>query len=147
VTCRVPQRIRWRARRLARRGAEHGVGRSGGLRLELPEAGEPVLPGRAVAGARLGDDPSFVGGGAAMFGDALRIAMGMASEASRQRRHEFLTTEHLLLGLLREPRACEILEACGADLKALERDLVEYLDGIQGIEVEGDYQPIQTLGF
>jgi ATP-dependent Clp protease ATP-binding subunit ClpA len=82
-----------------------------------------------------------------MFTDDLRVAMGMALEDARQRRHEFLTLEHLLYGLLHDPRASEILEACGANLKQLERDLVEHLDGVEGIDIEGDYEPIQTLGF
>ncbi len=82
-----------------------------------------------------------------MFSDDLRVAMGMALEDARQRRHEFLTLEHLLFGLLHDPRASEILEACGANLKTLEKDLVEYLDGVEGIDIEGDYEPIQTLGF
>jgi ATP-dependent Clp protease ATP-binding subunit ClpA len=82
-----------------------------------------------------------------MFSDDLRVAMGMALEDARQRRHEFLTLEHLLYGLLHDPRASEILEACGADLKGLEKELVEYLEGVDPIDVEGDYEPIQTLGF
>src|SRR5688572_16422916 len=82
-----------------------------------------------------------------MFSDDLRVAMGMALEDARQRRHEFLTLEHLLYGLLHDPRASEILEACGADLKALEKDVLEYLEGIDPIEITGDYDPVQTLGF
>jgi ATP-dependent Clp protease ATP-binding subunit ClpA len=82
-----------------------------------------------------------------MFSDALRVALGMAMEDAKKRRHEFLTLEHLLYGLLHEPRASEVLEACGADLKALEKEVVEFLDGVEGIDVEGDYEPIQTLGF
>jgi len=72
--------------------------------------------------------------------------MGMAVTTAMDRRHEFLTLEHLLYGLLHEPRASEILEACGADLQALEKDVVAYLDGVESIEVEGEYEPIQTLG-
>src|SRR4029079_633049 len=82
-----------------------------------------------------------------MLSEDLRVAMGIALEDARQRRHEFLTLEHLLFGLLHDPRASEILEACGANLKTLEKDLVEYLDGVEGIDIEGDYEPIQTLGF
>jgi ATP-dependent Clp protease ATP-binding subunit ClpA len=82
-----------------------------------------------------------------MFSDDLRVAMGMSLEDAKHRRHEFLTLEHLLYGLLHDPRASEVLEACGASLKQLEKDTVEYLDGIEGIDVEGDYEPIQTLGF
>ena len=82
-----------------------------------------------------------------MFSDDLRVAMGMALETARNRRHEFLTLEHLLYGLLHDPRASEILEACGADLKQLEKDVLEYLEGIDPIEITGDYDPVQTLGF
>ncbi|MEM6926322.1 MAG: ATP-dependent Clp protease ATP-binding subunit ClpA [Myxococcota bacterium] len=82
-----------------------------------------------------------------MFTDNLRMAMGMAIEDAKERRHEFLTLEHLLYGLLHEPRASEILEACGADLTRLEQQLKEYLDGVEGIDIDGDYEPIQTLGF
>jgi ATP-dependent Clp protease ATP-binding subunit ClpA len=82
-----------------------------------------------------------------MFSDALRVAIGMAIEDAKKRRHEFLTLEHLLYGLLHDPRASEVLEACGANLKSLEKEVVEFLDGVEGIDVEGDYEPIQTLGF
>ncbi len=82
-----------------------------------------------------------------MFSDDLRIALGMADEDARRRHHEFLLLEHLLYGLLHDPRASEILEACGADLKALEKEVLEYLDGVEGIDIEGEYEPIQTLGF
>jgi ATP-dependent Clp protease ATP-binding subunit ClpA len=82
-----------------------------------------------------------------MFTDDLRVALGMAVESARTRRHEFTTLEHLLYGLLHDPRASEILEACNVDLKLLEKDIVEYLDGIDPIDIEGDYTPIETLGF
>jgi len=82
-----------------------------------------------------------------MLGDDLRIALGMALENARNRKHEFLTTEHLIHGLLHDPRASEILQACGADLNQLEKDVEAVLDTFEGIEVDEDYDPIQTLGF
>ncbi len=82
-----------------------------------------------------------------MFTDELRVAMGMAATTAIDHRHEFLTLEHLLFGLLHDPRASEILEACGADLEKLEKDVVDYLDGVESIDVEGEYEPIQTLGY
>ena len=60
-----------------------------------------------------------------MLSDDLRVAIGMAIEQARADRHEFLTLEHLLHGLLHEPRAAEILEACGVNLEALEKDVQE----------------------
>jgi ATP-dependent Clp protease ATP-binding subunit ClpA len=73
--------------------------------------------------------------------------MGMAMTTAQERKHEFLTLEHLLYGLLHDPRASEVLEACGANLAELEKQVVAYLEGVESIEVEGEYEPIQTLGF
>ncbi len=82
-----------------------------------------------------------------MLSDELRVALGVALERAYQRRHEFLTLEHLLLALLHEPRASEILEACGADLDELERELSELIDGFEQLPGEKEHQPAQTLGF
>ena len=82
-----------------------------------------------------------------MLGDDLRVALQMAVEFARQRRHEFLTLEHLLYGLLHDPRACEVLEACGVNLKSLERDVMVLLDAMESIDVDGDHEPVQTIGF
>ena len=79
--------------------------------------------------------------------DDLRIALGRALEFARDHRHEYLTTEHLLHALLHDPKASEILEACGADLTQLESDVVEALEDIDQVEGTGDYDPMQTVGF
>ena len=69
-----------------------------------------------------------------MLGDEVRVALGMALERARQERHEFITLEHLLLGLLHDPEASEILAACGANLKKLEAEVaaLEHKMGIHG---------------
>jgi len=82
-----------------------------------------------------------------MLSDELRVALGVALERAYQRRHEFLTLEHLLLALLHEPRASEILEACGADLEELEEELNAILDEFEAVPGDRDYQPTQTIGF
>ena len=82
-----------------------------------------------------------------MLGDELRIALGMALEHARSRKHEYLTTEHLLFGLLHDNRAADILSACGAHLPTLERDVGELLDAMESIDVSEDYDPIQTQAF
>jgi ATP-dependent Clp protease ATP-binding subunit ClpA len=82
-----------------------------------------------------------------MLGDDLRLALGTAVERAREKKHQDLTTEHLLHGLLHDPRAAEILEACGADLVALEKALEKILDGYEPIDVDGDYEPLQTPAF
>jgi len=63
-----------------------------------------------------------------MLGDDLRVALGRALEHARDERHEYLTTEHLLHALLHDPRAAEIIEACGGDLDAIEEEVTDLLD-------------------
>jgi len=83
-----------------------------------------------------------------MLSDELRIALGVALEQARTRGHEFLTLEHLLHGLLHEPRASEILEACGANLKKLEKDVEGVLASFEKLDgAATDYEPEQTLAF
>lgn len=82
-----------------------------------------------------------------MLSDELRVALGMAVERARERRHEFLTLEHLLYGLLHDPAATDILEACGADLEALEREVDDILNAFEVFGEREDYEPVQTMGF
>src|SRR5512139_3482140 len=72
----------------------------------------------------------------------LQNAVGEA----RRRRHEYVTLEHLLHAMTKDKVATEVLLACGADLKALERELEEYLD--RTLESLGTTQdPEQTAAF
>ena len=82
-----------------------------------------------------------------MLGDDLRYALNMAIERARKDRHEFLTLEHMLYALLHEPRASEIITACGGDLKAIEEGLEEVLNGFESLPGTGEYDPVQTVGF
>jgi len=82
-----------------------------------------------------------------MLGDDLRVALSMAIEHARDHRHAYLTTEHLLLGLLHDPQATEVMVACGANLDALEAAVTESLKD-QPTETEDEaYDPIQTTSF
>ena len=82
-----------------------------------------------------------------MLSEELRVALGMAVERARASRHEFLTLEHVLLGLLHDPDAAEILEACGAGLADLEKGLDTALGELESLPGTDDYEPTQTLGF
>ena len=72
----------------------------------------------------------------------------MAFVEARQNRHEFITVEHLLLALLDNPSAAEVLRACAANTEELRRDLsgfiADHTPTVSGTE-EIDTQP--TLGF
>ncbi len=72
----------------------------------------------------------------------LQAAVGEA----RRRRHEYVTLEHLLHAMTKDRVASEVLTACGADLRLLERELEEYLD--RTLESAGAVQdPEQTAAF
>jgi len=78
----------------------------------------------------------------------LEVSLHMAFVEARQARHEFITVEHLLLSLLDNPSAAEVLRACAANLDDLRRNLRNFINDntpvIPGNE-EADTQP--TLGF
>ncbi len=84
-----------------------------------------------------------------MLGEQLRLAIGQAIGYARDRQHEFITTEHLLYGLLHDPDAAGIIEALGGDLTSLEEQIRAVLDEYPPVELlEGEtYDPAQTIGF
>ena len=83
-----------------------------------------------------------------MISQELEVSLHMAFVEARQQRHEFITVEHLLLALLDNPSASEILKACAVDFDLLRKNLTGFISEntpvIQGSE-EVDTQP--TLGF
>ncbi len=82
-----------------------------------------------------------------MIAQELEVSLHMAFMEARQKRHEFITVEHLLLALLDNPSASEVLRACAADIddlrKLLSDFVTEHTPILAGDEV--DTQP--TLGF
>jgi ATP-dependent Clp protease ATP-binding subunit ClpA len=58
-----------------------------------------------------------------MIAQELEVSLHMAFVEARQKRHEFITVEHLLLALLDNPSAAEALRACGANIEQLRKDL------------------------
>ena len=82
-----------------------------------------------------------------MIAQELEVSLHMAFMEARQKRHEFITVEHLLLALVDNPSASEVLKACAADVDDLRKQLAEFVTEhtpiLAGEEV--DTQP--TLGF
>jgi ATP-dependent Clp protease ATP-binding subunit ClpA len=82
-----------------------------------------------------------------MIAQELEVSLHMAFMEARQKRHEFITVEHLLLALLDNPSASEVLRACAADIDELRKLLADFVTEhtpiLAGDEV--DTQP--TLGF
>ena len=74
----------------------------------------------------------------------LHRALSFASE----RRHEYATLEHLLLGLADDTDAATVLRACGVDLDKLRQELGEFLDkDLPGLATERPGDPKPTAGF
>ena len=83
-----------------------------------------------------------------MIAQELEVSLHMAFVEARQQRHEFITVEHLLLALLDNPSAAEVLRACSANIDDLRKALAGFIKDntpqVSGTE-EVDTQP--TLGF
>lgn len=84
-----------------------------------------------------------------MLSRELEVTLNLAFKTAREKRHEYMTVEHLLLALLDDASAASVLKACGADLDALRDDLTEFIDStmptIPDAQLEQDTQP--THGF
>jgi ATP-dependent Clp protease ATP-binding subunit ClpA len=83
-----------------------------------------------------------------MLSKELEFCLNAGFKEARQKRHEFMTVEHLLLALLDAAQVMEILQACGVDMELLRRELSLFIDETTPLldESEGDdVQP--TLGF
>ena len=83
-----------------------------------------------------------------MIAQELEVSLHMAFVEARQKRHEFITVEHLLFALLDNPTAAEVLRACAANIEELRKALTDFITAhtptVTGSE-EIDTQP--TLGF
>jgi len=83
-----------------------------------------------------------------MIAQELEVSLHMAFVEARQQRHEFITVEHLLLALLDNPSAAEVLRACSANIDDLRKSLLQFIKEntpTVGGSDEVDTQP--TLGF
>ena len=63
-----------------------------------------------------------------MLSRHLEISLRLAMTLARQKSHEYLTVEHMLLALLENTDAVETLKACDADVGSLRLDLEVYID-------------------
>lgn len=84
-----------------------------------------------------------------MLSKDLEVTLNIAFKGARAKRHEFMTVEHLLLALLDNDSALDVLRACGADVTELKRDLSEFVDSTTPLipEDDGDRETQPTLGF
>ena len=83
-----------------------------------------------------------------MIAQELEVSLHMAFVEARQKRHEFITVEHLLLALIDNPSAAEALRACGGKPDALRKDLTNFInEHTPVVSGEDDIDTQPTLGF
>ena len=82
-----------------------------------------------------------------MIAQELEVSLHMAFMEARQKRHEFITVEHLLLAMLDNPSASEVLRACGANVEELRKLLTEFINEHTPVVSGEDVDTQPTLGF
>ena len=83
-----------------------------------------------------------------MIAQELEVSLHMAFVDARQKRHEFITVEHLLLSLLDNPSAAEVLRACAANIEELRRELTNFItEHTPTVSGSEDIETQPTLGF
>jgi ATP-dependent Clp protease ATP-binding subunit ClpA len=77
----------------------------------------------------------------------LQASIRFALSEAKRMRHEYLTLEHLLLGLLKDPRTVEVLKACGGKADRLKGKLEQFLnETVERLADDVEAEPQQTIG-
>nr|WP_198984767.1 ATP-dependent Clp protease ATP-binding subunit ClpA [Herbaspirillum sp. ASV7] len=83
-----------------------------------------------------------------MIAQELEVSLHMAFVEARQSRHEFITVEHLLLALLDNPSAAEVLRACSVNIDDLRKTLTNFItDNTPTVPGTNEVDTQPTLGF
>jgi ATP-dependent Clp protease ATP-binding subunit ClpA len=85
--------------------------------------------------------------GGSMIAQELEVSLHMAFMEARQKKHEFITVEHLLLAMLENPSALEVLKACGTNLEELKKLLIDFIEEHTPLIADEDSETQPTLGF
>lgn len=84
----------------------------------------------------------------AMIQKDLEIALYSAVREAKQRRHEYLTLEHLLYVLCFDETTRRVMRQCGVNVEQLKRDLEQFLDEqVERLPVGTSAEPVQTVAF
>ena len=82
-----------------------------------------------------------------MIAQELEVSLHMAFMEAREKKHEFITVEHLLLAMLDNASALEVLKACGTNLEELKQLLVDFIEEHTPLIVDEASETQPTLGF
>ncbi|MBN8500371.1 MAG: ATP-dependent Clp protease ATP-binding subunit ClpA, partial [Sphingomonadales bacterium] len=82
------------------------------------------------------------------FAQSLEKTLHAALSNATERSHEYATLEHLLLALIDDPDAAQVMTACGVDLAELTEVVKQYLDQeYQSLKTQEKSEPSPTAGF
>ncbi len=88
-----------------------------------------------------------------MIAQELEVSLHMAFVEARQARHEFITVEHLLLALLDNPSAAEVMRACAVNIDDLRKTLTNFISdntptvpGTTEVDTQPGQQPTADKG-
>ena len=83
-----------------------------------------------------------------MISKELSATLGLAVKEAKKRRHEYVSTEHILFAILFDNTGIQIIEGCGGVVEELKRDLEKFFDErVESIPEGQEYVLQQTLGF
>ena len=83
-----------------------------------------------------------------MLSPDLSATLQRAVADTRRRRHEYLTLEHLLLAMLEDPSAVDVVGKCGGEVDKLRAELEQFLtDSVEPLPEDEESGPDQTLAF
>ncbi|MCZ6525005.1 MAG: ATP-dependent Clp protease ATP-binding subunit ClpA [Gammaproteobacteria bacterium] len=82
-----------------------------------------------------------------MLDKELEQTLNDAFKRAREQRHEFMTVEHLLLALLDNTSASEVLRSCGANLNTLHNELIKFIGENSPLLDDDERETQPTLGF
>ncbi|WP_035384740.1 ATP-dependent Clp protease ATP-binding subunit ClpA [Ferriphaselus sp. R-1] len=83
-----------------------------------------------------------------MIAQELEVSLHLAFVEARQKRHEFITVEHLLLAMLDNPSAAQVLRGCGADIDELRGVVAEFIENnVSVMPGTGEVDTQPTVGF
>ncbi len=83
-----------------------------------------------------------------MLSNELEFCLNEAFRSAREKRHEFMTVEHLMLALLDVPEVVDIIRACGGDIGALRTELSRFIDeNTPRLRDDEEHEVQPTLGF
>ena len=83
-----------------------------------------------------------------MLSQELEFSLNAAFQDAREKRHEYITVEHLLVALLDNPSAIRVIRACGGSIDDLRRNLTTFLrENVPSLPADSESDTQPTLGF